>query len=101
MRSTAAGEAGNLGDSWSSEQKGRGRERGRRGEGSLLHPHLSCSFGTQPRGGTEGGTQSNKLIPKVLCPARVLGLQRGEDERGGDGGEHTELEVRRRRGWGE
>lgn len=33
------GQAGNLGDPWPSEQKRRGKERGRRGKGSFLtHP---------------------------------------------------------------
>lgn len=59
----AAGEAGCLVDAWPSEQKGRGRERGRRGEGGVLYPHLFCSFSTRGRRGPGGDTQGNKLIP--------------------------------------
>ena len=42
-----------VGDSWPSEQKGRGRERGRRGEGGGLHLHLLCSFCTRAVGDLE------------------------------------------------
>lgn len=72
---------GNRGDSRPSEKKGRGREKGRRGEGSLLtHSPLSCPFSRQPLWGPGGGTQSDKLIPKGLCPARALVLLRGDNE---------------------
>lgn len=50
---TAAGEAGSLSDSWPSEHKGRGKERGKKGEGCVLHPHLSCSFSTWAVGDLE------------------------------------------------
>ena len=45
------------------------------------------------RGGPGGDTQGYKLIPKVLSPARVLGLQRGEEEQGGAGGAQEHLQL--------
>ena len=74
-----------------------GKRQGEREEGRGLHPSPSFVLLLQHmgRGGPGGDTQGYKLIPKVLSPARVLGLQRGEEEQGGAGGEGRRARRRR------
>lgn len=77
------------------EGKGQGeREEGR---GRCPSPSFVLFLLHTGRGGPGGDTQDYKLIPKVLSPARVLGLQRGEEEQGGDGGEGRRAWRQRRR----
>lgn len=73
------GQTGNRGHCWQQEQRGRG---------SLLHTQPFTLSLQQTAGDRDllgvgvavgGSTQNHGLIAKVLCPARVLVLQRGED----------------------
>lgn len=83
--------AGEVARTWPSEESWRflalgeeGKGQREREEGRGQSPHtLSFILSLQQTafmGTLWGGTQSDKLIPKGLCPARALVLLRGDNE---------------------